>query len=199
MSAATSDTMGGMSSRAPLFDILGQHRPEDEKERADLEVMRRYAGELEAPFSCYQARAHFTGSAVVAAPDGQHVCLVLHAKLGRWLQPGGHADPADGGSMQTTALREAREETGLAVQLHPAAGRPLDVDVHRIPERTGEPAHEHLDVRYLVVATNPGALAHDPGEALGAQWLSWEEALSRVDEPALRRLLKKARRACLGS
>ena len=91
----------------------------------------------------------------------------------------------------TTALREAREETGCDVQL--LAPAPLDVDVHTIPARKTEPEHEHLDVRYLVVANNPDALKHDPNESHGAQWLSWDDALARADEPALKRLLTKAR------
>lgn len=174
--------------------LLGAHRGEDDQERTDLERMRADALRLERPFSREQPEAHFTGSAVVVDPGGGRVCLVHHGKLNRWLQPGGHADPADGGAMEETALREAREETGLAVRLHPDAPRPLDVDAHRIPARKAEPEHVHLDVRFLVVAENPEALAHDPNESHGARWLGWEEALALADEPALRRLLQKARR-----
>lgn len=130
---------------------------------------------------------------MVITPDGEKVCLVLHAKLKRWLQPGGHADAIDAGSMEATALREAREETGCDVTLHPTAPRPLDVDVHVIPARKSDPEHRHLDVRYLVIATNPDALAHDPNESHGAQWLSWKDAIARADEAPLRRMLEKAR------
>lgn len=177
-----------------LAQLLALHVATDDKERADLAAMRGFAGSLEAPFSRAQWPAHFTGSAVVVDPRGERVVLVLHAKLQRWLQPGGHADEADGGVMESTALREAREETGLEVSLHPGAPRPLDVDVHVIPARKSEPEHRHLDVRYLVVAANPAALAHDPGESHGAQWLTWDEALARADEAPLIRLLQKARR-----
>lgn len=177
-----------------LLELLAAHHPTDAKEADDLRTMRDFAASLPEPFSRAQWPAHFTGSAVVVTPDGARVCLVLHAKLQRWLQPGGHADAADGGSMEATALREAREETGCEVVLHPTAPRPLDVDVHVIPARKTDPEHRHLDVRYLVVATNPDALAHDPNESHGAQWLTWEEALARADEAPLRRLLEKARR-----
>ncbi|MEW5741631.1 MAG: NUDIX hydrolase [Myxococcota bacterium] len=178
-----------------LASILFAHAPADEKERVDLLAMREFAASLPRPFSREQWPAHFTGSAVVVDPAGQRVCLVLHAKLQRWLQPGGHADDADGGELSRTALREAREETGLDVALHPTAPRPLDVDVHVIPARKGEPEHRHLDVRYLVVAKDADALAHDPNESHGAQWLSWDEALRRADEAPLVRLLAKAREA----
>jgi 8-oxo-dGTP pyrophosphatase MutT (NUDIX family) len=176
-----------------LKDLLAAHQPLDEKERSDLASMRDFAASLAEPFSRTQWPAHFTGSAVVVTPDGARVCLVLHAKLNRWLQPGGHADPADGGSMEETALREAREETGLRVLLHPLAPRPLDVDVHVIPAHKADPEHRHLDVRYLVVANNPDALTHDSHESHSAQWVSWEEALARTDEAPLRRMFEKAR------
>jgi 8-oxo-dGTP pyrophosphatase MutT (NUDIX family) len=173
--------------------LLASHVPADEKEARDLESMRAFVSSLAEPFSRAQWPAHFTGSAVVVTPDGARVCLVLHAKLNRWLQPGGHADVPDGGDMAATALREAREETGCEVALHRAAPGAIDVDVHVIPARKTEPAHSHLDVRYLVVAKNPEALAHDPNESHGAQWLTWDEALSRADEAPLRRMLEKAR------
>ena len=54
---------------------------------------------------------HFTGSALVVHADRQRVLLMLHAKAGLWLQPGGHADgQADLGEV---AWREATEETGI--------------------------------------------------------------------------------------
>lgn len=176
-----------------LLETLGAVVPADEKEAADLRVMRDFAASLAEPFSRSQWPAHFTGSAVVVTPDGAHVCLVLHAKLQRWLQPGGHADVVDGGDLAQTALREAREETGLDVELR--SSTPLDLDVHVIPARKDEPEHRHLDVRYLVVAKNPEALAHDPNESHGAQWLTWDEAIARADEAPLRRMLSKARAA----
>lgn len=179
---------------ATLEALLAHHSPADEKERVDLESMRSWASSLAQPFSREQWPAHFTGSAVVVTPEGDRVCLVLHAKLQRWLQPGGHADVADGGSMEATALREAREETGCEVALHPTAPRPLDVDVHVIPARKTDPEHRHLDVRYLVIAKNPEALAFDPNESHGAQWLTWDEALARADEAPLKRMLEKAQR-----
>jgi 8-oxo-dGTP pyrophosphatase MutT (NUDIX family) len=181
-----------------LHELLARHVPTDEKEREDVARMRAFATELERPFSREQLRAHFTGSAVVVEPTGERVAMVLHGKFNRWLQPGGHAEESDAGRMEATALREAREETGCRVHLHERAPRPLDVDVHTIPARKDEPEHLHLDVRYLVVAEDPEALVHDPGESFGAQWLTWDEALARVDEAPLRRLMEKARAVVRG-
>jgi 8-oxo-dGTP pyrophosphatase MutT (NUDIX family) len=95
------------------------------------------------------------------------VCLVEHAKLGRLLQPGGHVEPTDL-SLEAAAMREALEETQLDLDFHPVAPRPFDLDIHQIPDRPGEPAHWHLDVRYLLVGR--GEPCH------GAVWYAFGEA-----------------------
>ncbi|MBK7859279.1 MAG: NUDIX hydrolase [Archangiaceae bacterium] len=177
-----------------MLDLdLNSHVPTDGKERADTAAMCVYAATLAEPLSRKQHPAHFTGSAVVLSPDGQRVCMILHGKLHRWLQPGGHAEAVDGGDLTATALREAREETGLEVALHPTAARPFDVDAHVIPAKGDEPKHTHLDVRFAVVAKNPDALKHDPDESSGSKWLGFDEAIALADDPSLKRLLTKAR------
>jgi 8-oxo-dGTP pyrophosphatase MutT (NUDIX family) len=108
---------------------------------------------------------HFTGSALVIDPSRAETLLIDHVKLGRWLQPGGHAD--GDGNLGAVAWREATEETGLeGLRLVTPA---VDLDIHPIPARADEPAHVHLDLRFLVLA---GA-GRDPvpnHEILGARW-----------------------------
>jgi 8-oxo-dGTP pyrophosphatase MutT (NUDIX family) len=93
-----------------LDALLAAVVPADDKERADLALMRAQRALLPEPLSRSQPAAHFTGSAVVT--DGRRVALVHHRKLGRWLQPGGHVEANDGDDLLATALREAAEETG---------------------------------------------------------------------------------------
>ena len=119
---------------------------------------------------------HLTGSALVVDAAGERTILMLHRKLGRWFQPGGHAD--GDANLAAVALKEATEETGidgLRVAL-PA----IDVDVHRV-EPPGEAAHLHLDVRYLVVAPS-GALEHANDESLALRWLT-EADLDQLEPP----------------
>src|SRR5262249_13776651 len=174
----------------PLLALLSRVVAADAKEEADLAPMRAQATLLAEPLSRRQTTAHFTGSAVVT--DGRRVALVHHRKLGRWLQPGGHAEPEDGGDLLATALREAGEETGCPVAPHPTAPRPLDVDAHPIPSRGSEPAHLHLDLRFLVLTDEPEALRIDPSESAAVRWVGLPEALHRAEAPEMRRLLRKA-------
>jgi 8-oxo-dGTP pyrophosphatase MutT (NUDIX family) len=150
-----------------IEELLRAYVAADEREEADRCAMLRLAVELERPLSRLQPRAHFTASAFVVDATETRTCLVAHAKLGRLLQPGGHVEDDDP-SLEHAALREAREETALELELHPVAPRPFDLDIHRIPERPGEPEHLHLDVRYLLVGRGEpcdGAAWHPLGTA----------------------------------
>ena len=149
-----------------LERLLRAHVASDDREEADRIAMLRLAGELEEPTSRDQPRAHFTASAFVIDADCARVCVVEHAKLGRLLQPGGHIEPTDE-SLEAAALSEAAEETSLELDFHPVAPRPFDLDIHEIPERPGEPAHFHLDVRYLLVGSG------EP--CTGAAWYAFGE------------------------
>jgi 8-oxo-dGTP pyrophosphatase MutT (NUDIX family) len=164
-----------------IVAALRAHVAADDREEADRCAMLRLAQELADPLSRTQEQAHFTASALVVDEAGSRTCLVAHAKLGRLLQPGGHVEPGDV-SLEEAALREAREETALDVSLHPTASRPFDLDAHPIPARGDEPAHVHLDVRYLVVGR---------GEPCDAA--SWYE-LGTVGDGSVARLAKKALR-----
>ena len=176
-------------TRDELATLLAGHEPTDDEEARDLETMRGYAVTLADPCSRDEPKAHFTASAVVVDPDGARTLLVHHGKSGNWFQPGGHVE-ADDSTLAEAAMREAREETGLDVRLF--APDVLDVDVHWIPWDE----HYHLDLRFLVVAS--GTPAPDAAEVRGAEWLTWDEAFARIDEPALRRALTKAREATAG-
>ena len=54
---------------------------------------------------------HITASSWIIDKDRKSVLLTHHAKLDRWLQPGGHADGQE--DVLAVAQREAYEETGL--------------------------------------------------------------------------------------
>jgi 8-oxo-dGTP pyrophosphatase MutT (NUDIX family) len=175
---------------AQLIANLAHHPAVDAEEEAALLRILRFLALSPEPFGRANPEGHITGSAVIGRADGSAFLLVHHRKLGRWLQPGGHTDPDDA-DVLATALREAREETGLSSLDAALGGRPFDVDVHAIPERPGEPAHLHFDVRYLVTTSQTELLAQDD-EVAGIRWFTLEEALAEGVEGSLVRALRKA-------
>ncbi len=128
---------------------------------------------------------HLTGSALVLNAERDRVLLMLHAKLGMWLQPGGHADGE--GNLAAVALREAEEETGI-VGLR-IAEPAVDCDIHDIPARPGEPAHEHHDVRFVVLAP-AGAVVAGNHESHALRWVSEDEAQGLATDKSLLRLIR---------
>lgn len=118
---------------------------------------------------------HFTASAVLADAGARQVYLIYHAKLERWLQPGGHIEATDT-SIAAAAVREAEEETGF--RLEEVNAIPVALSVHRIPAWGAEPSHLHLDLQFLFRTDGRGAsspaqlagrwFALDSSEAAGA-------------------------------
>lgn len=131
---------------------------------------------------------HVTGSAWVVNSDGSKAVLLHHAKLGIWVQPGGHCDgEAD---VAQVALREAREETGLEVSL--VDTDVFDVDVHRIPEYWNTPEHFHFDVRFLLQADESVAPILNE-ESREVRWVSLDEAAALNSTPSIGRMIAKTR------
>ncbi len=131
---------------------------------------------------------HITASAWVLNAARTHALLLHHAKLDCWVQPGGHVDDDDA-SPQAGALREAREETGLA-SLELADATLFDVDVHRIPARGSEPAHLHYDLRYRIISPDDRVALSD--ESLGARWIALDELARLPFERSIARMAEKS-------
>lgn len=186
--------------RQPLLTMLSAYRVAHPDEEA---VVDRISALADAHPDCFERTCrpgHLTGSAWVVSADGERHLLMLHRKLGKWLQPGGHADGQ--ANMEGVARREAEEETGLTGLETIASGRgllPLDVDVHDIPARLApdgtliDDAHEHHDIRFLLRVTGSDALVVNE-ESHELRWCLRDEVRTLTSEPSVLRLLDKAER-----
>lgn len=148
---------------------------------ADFSTFARSCADV---FERRHAAGHFTGSAWLVSADGTRVLLMHHRKLDRWLQPGGHADGDS--DLAAVALREAREETGVAaLQVLPAI---FDLDRHRIPARAHEAGHWHYDVRYVVRAGADERFVINP-ESRALAWRRVSDVAADCTlDPSLRRM-----------
>ena len=107
--------------------------------------------------------------------------------MGRWLQLGGHCEVSDA-SLEDAALREAREESGLANFDFLISG-PVQLDAHTINCR-GDGLVTHLDVQFVLVAQQDQLIAISD-ESLDLQWFNSNELPQDCDF-ALARLVDKA-------
>jgi 8-oxo-dGTP pyrophosphatase MutT (NUDIX family) len=157
--------------------------PVDRREADSIIAFLAAFDRLVAPLDQESDHIHVTGSGVVVGPRG--VVLLEHKRLGIWLQPGGHIDPGE--TPWEAALRESREETGLAVSFTGP------VDRHGVPElihvdvHAGGRGHTHLDLRYLIDGGDADP-APPEGESQLIGWFDWDVAIDRAD-PGLRGLL----------
>ena len=131
---------------------------------------------------------HVTGSAVVLDPAGTSMLMTHHAKLGRWLQLGGHADGET--DPLAVACREATEESGLAVA--PVHREILDLDIHTIPPRGDDPPHFHYDVRFLLRAERTRPLKVTE-ESLALRWVPLDGVEALTAEVSITRMVGKVR------
>lgn len=164
------------TTRAPVPDpeltadcltALAAYRPDDPGQVRLREDFVDHLRTREAGWSRRCPGAHVTASAIIASPTADQILLIRHRKLGRWLQTGGHIEDSDT-TLAAAALREAREESGLAgLRLVPGI---LHLDRHEVPCGNVRPAF-HLDVRYLVLADRVGGLAATD-EVEDARWFA---------------------------
>ena len=119
-----------------------------------------------------------------------HVLLVHHRKLDKWLPVGGHIELDEDPEM--AALREAKEESGLDITLigerPPTACdgtraliAPRFLDIHRI-----SPSHEHIGMIYWAKSDSRDlTLSHREHHAIGWYRQNDLDALNPPLSPAI--------------
>ncbi len=106
---------------------------------------------------------------------GKKILLIHHRQLDKWLPLGGHIELDE--DPEQAALREAKEESGLEVELlggrPPTTGpgtraliAPRFLDIHRITD-----THEHIGLIYWARPRN-GSLALAAAEHHDIRWCS---------------------------
>jgi 8-oxo-dGTP pyrophosphatase MutT (NUDIX family) len=130
-------------------------------------------------------------TATVYIVDKDKVLLIYHKKMCKWLPPGGHIDPNELPS--DAAIREAKEETGIDVELildenihiqqnnATSFPRPYMCLLEEIPAWNGHAAHQHMDFIYVGKKIN-GSLKQNPRETNGIRWFTFKELQELVQE-----------------
>jgi 8-oxo-dGTP pyrophosphatase MutT (NUDIX family) len=122
-----------------------------------------------------------TATLVIVQDDS--LLLLFHRKLQTWLPPGGHVEANE--LPHEAALREAKEETGLDVELHrqehlsikePNAisiPRPYLCLLEEIPSYKDVPAHQHIDFVFLGTPKPGSEVMNLEGHEM--RWFTFDE------------------------
>ena len=172
----------------PLTTLLANYTTDDAAEAAMVADTLRFVADN--PVACYSRellQGHITASAWIVDEERTHVLLIHHSKLDKWFQPGGHSD----GNADTlaVAIKEAEEETGLAVR--PLSGKVYDVDIHTIPERKGVPEHLHYDIRFVLTAVRTPDELPGNREVKEIKWVPLTEVARYNASESIMRMVRK--------
>jgi 8-oxo-dGTP pyrophosphatase MutT (NUDIX family) len=109
----------------------------------------------------------------------------------RWQLPKGHIE--EGETPEQAAVREVEEETGVTGRIR----APLPGVEYWFVDRRKHRIHKTVD--YFLLDYESGDPANfDPEEVSGAEWLTWEEGLSRLTFDNERKAVQAAREICAG-
>lgn len=165
-----------------LREKLDHYLLQNPDEKDTVLRFQKLLDDPEDPFFRTRLAGHITASSFVLNKDKTHTLFILHKKLQKWLQPGGHAD----GDRDTLAVaqKEVWEETGL--ETHPFSQNIFDLDIHTIPERKNEPEHFHFDIRYALVAKEDNLKSNH--EVMACEWFALDNLPIEKLDPSVRRM-----------
>jgi 8-oxo-dGTP pyrophosphatase MutT (NUDIX family) len=138
-------------------------------------------------------RQYRSAGGVVVNPVTNQVLILERPKrldrsgLPEMRLPKGHIEPGE--SVEETAQREVREETGLqAPEIAASLG-------HQTVEFAWKGYHYIRDESYYLMTVSPESASRSPEKQFKRRWLPWEKALSLLTFEAEREWVRRARLA----
>ena len=170
-----------------LIRQVKNYQPFNEQEVADRDLILAQLTKGKAVLYRSQNEAHLTASAWVLNQERSKVLMVYHNIYDSWSWMGGHADGEE--DLLAVALREVKEESGLkfvrCIQEDIFSLEVLTVDGHW-KHGAYISSHLHLNLTYLLEASEEEPLVIKPDENSGVAWFSLEGAVEASSEPWLR-------------
>ncbi len=170
-----------------VLTLISQIRsfvPANEQETRDKKQFLQYLCAHPDCLSRKDETAHVTVSAWTVNKERTKTLMVYHKIYDSWSWIGGHADGDR--DLKAVALRELREETGVADARIVGDGifslEILPVSGH-YKNGAYVPSHLHLNVTYLAVADEHTPLNVNENENTGVKWFSFEDACRASTEP----------------
>ncbi len=181
-------------------NLITSYAAPSEEQRIIQSRFLTFISEVAYPTRRDTIPGHLTTSAFIINVELKSVLLTHHLKFDRWMQLGGHIEPEDR-SLLDSAMREAREESGLKVlQAYGTSDKEalIDLDIHEIPARGDMPAHLHYDVRFLLT-TSEVVFRVEQTESHALAWCPLDNLNRYTGEVSIVRAVGAARERCTPS
>lgn len=177
-------------NKEALINLVKKYNSDNIQEKESKEKILNFLYENDNFTGRDNNLGHITGSAWIVSRDRKKVLLTHHLKLDRWLQVGGHVESDN--SILESALREAREESGLT-SIKALSEDIFDVDVHLIPKRGEVEAHNHYDIRFLFEADENEKLHRQEDESKAMKWITLDEVTHYAAQGTVLRMTDKTK------
>ncbi len=175
------------------IEDIKRYHPKNEQERVDQKAMIAFIEDHKDALYRENLVAHVTSSAIVVNHTMDKVLFIHHNIYNAWGWVGGHNDgDAD---LLSVAIKEAKEETGVE-HIVPVDRDILMLDIIHVSNHikhgkyVGD--HLHLNVTYLLEASEEELLSHNPSENSDVRWFWIDECLEYVDEERMIPVYQKA-------
>ncbi|PYF08522.1 NUDIX hydrolase [Ureibacillus chungkukjangi] len=171
---------------------LEQYKPYNPQEEKDQKIILRYMDTFDNLFTRENEFAHFTASAWLVNEEHTKVLMAYHNIYNSWSWVGGHAD----GDMDLlyVALKEAKEETGLE-NVRPISEEIYSIEILGVPAHVKKgkhvATHVHLNVTYLLEASESELTRIKPDENSDIGWFELERAIEVSTEPEMKVVYQK--------
>ena len=172
---------------------INKYIPKDEQEKIDKKAMIEFIAKFDNTLSRENLIAHFTTSAFIVTKDFNKVLFAFHNIYQNWAWIGGHNDLDN--NFLNVCLKEVNEETGLT-NFKAYSNEPIMLDIIHVTNHikngnyVGD--HLHLNLTYLVVASEDDELIIKPDENSGLRWFNIEEMVQLTDEERMKPIYNKA-------
>lgn len=167
-----------------LLRAIKNYQPFNEQEALDKELILQQLTSNGQVFLRQSKLAHITVSAWIVNPDYQKVLMAYHNIYQSWAWLGGHADGET--NLKHVILKEIAEESGLtAVEFVTPSLFSLEVLTVDGHQKHGHyvSSHLHLNVTYLLQASDNLPLRIKADENSQVAWLKLSELKQKVSEP----------------
>lgn len=167
-----------------LLEELKKYKPYNEQEERDKEVMIKFIDTFDDVLIRNNQVAHFTASSWVLNKEGTKVLMIYHNIYDSWAWTGGHADGEE--DLLNVALREVKEETGIknikSIKEDIFSIETITVNGH-IKNGKYVSSHLHMNVTYLLQASENEKLSVKPDENSGVMWVDIDKSIDKSNEP----------------